>query len=780
MSSATYGDSSGRPPTTSIYAYHMDSRNREAPLTSTPSTYTIKLGAAVPRVRTIQVGDVQLPTSARRGIDYARRHFQLSEPLKLAVPTTLSLQETTRTYDRTSGALLSTTVHAAATVSFPPTLLSVASVAGTTVTFTASHFMDSVVAYWPAAAPPSVFVGARTVNFDTTVSSTTLDATTPFPAATQLTLDAAYVADVLTHTVGLPALTDVLDGVSLTATLLVTPLTVPEWVAVLHEALADLTTNGSLTQRYSLAMNATTGLVELRAMGGDVVTRSTRVTTDVSFTVVASDAMWRLGFPAGTWPLRTYKNERVDTETGHRVDETPYVLAVPARDARTIQLRRGTYAAVADLTAELTRATNSLTLDAALSTGARTLTFTDATGAARTIVCPAGRYTPTQMADFIETSMNTAPTVNGSFAVTANDAGLHAAGTFTISDTLGRPFALDFSAAAAAPLASALGFEPARLAGAASYTSTREAYCGLSTAGPDTDTARVVTWGVDALTSTLRATASKPIPSADATTGIFVGNVTQATFFELGTGAAGTPVAMHLAVGDAIRLSDGTSSVLVLVSAASGTGDPINIASVSFGAVLPATDIAVVGVLTATPVARPDFVLHMAPLTTEARPAPQDVSGIAIYNATLPSPASYTGTAEAYGPVYEQLGLAPTTLQSSTAGVLLAPSVYTLDPPPYVLLALVSPTCVSERAVFRPAAGADPRPVLAKFIVSNGYARITEESTHVTTTSAVNIAKVTVAWLNPDGTYVDWNGANHSYSLLFRVFEGHVSGAGVH
>jgi hypothetical protein len=106
----------------------------------------------------------------------------------------------------------------------------------------------------------------------------------------------------------------------------------------------------------------------------------------------------------------------------------------------------------------------------------------------------------------------------------------------------------------------------------------------------------------------------------------------------------------------------------------------------------------------------------------------------------------------------------------------MAPNVYSLDPPPYVLLALLSPSIVSERSVFRPSRCDAPQPVLAKFIVTGGYARISEESTHVSLTSPLSVNKVTVAWLNPDGTLVDWNGANHSYSLLFRVIEAKVHG----
>jgi hypothetical protein len=157
----------------------------------------------------------------------------------------------------------------------------------------------------------------------------------------------------------------------------------------------------------------------------------------------------------------------------------------------------------------------------------------------------------------------------------------------------------------------------------------------------------------------------------------------------------------------------------------------------------------------------------------------EDASGAAIVNLTLARPLDNQGTGAAYAPLYEQLGLAPTTVQSSAAGQLFAPGVFFLEPPPYVLLALLSPNGGSERAMFQPSRCDAPQPVLAKFIVTGSYARISEESTHVSLTTPQTIREVRVAWLNPDGTLVDWNGANHSYSLLFRVVEGKSHGIAV-
>lgn len=773
MASVVYGNSGKEPATTSIYTYHLDSRNRNKPLTTTPSTYTINLGASVPRVKTIQVGDVELPTDARSVVDYARRHFQLSEPLKITEATTLAMQETTRVYDIRTGALLSTTVQPGVSVSFPALVNPVASTSGNTLTTTNDHHMASVLAYWPSAVPSSLLVGARVVNADALVNVSTVDGTTPFPSDTEITLDAAYVANLLAnYTVGpLTDLEDMTVGLDANASLYVQPLTIPEWVAVINAAMADL----GLTQSYQLSLNANTGLVELRCTGGDTTTGSRRVETSVEFTVTQGDALWRLGFPPGTWELPTYKNPRIDNMTGQRADSTPYVMAVVARDTRTIQLRRGKYTSIADLTEELTRATNSLYLPETLSSGARTLTFTDVTGAERTVIVPVGRYDPQLLALFLTTAMNTAPTIDGQFDVAVNVTQFAGAGGFTISDTLGRPFVLDFSDPTAAPLASLLGFEPLRLANASSYTSTREALGGLSAAGDDFTSSRVISWSANTANTTLRAVSSKPIPSFDAVlTPTGIDNEAVVVSTQLGTGAGGTPVMVLASINDLVRFSDGTNSVLSLV-----TLSPLQ---VGFGAVLlgAGNDLdTTVPALTGTPISRPDFVLHMARLPISVKAADVDITGITMQNATLDNPAANKGMGVSYGPLYDQLGFQPTTVSSDTSGMVLAPAVYSLTPPAYILMELQEPAFVSERAVFRPDSTQDTRPVLAKFIVTDGFARITEESTHVTATSVTNITKVKVAWLNPDGTLVDWNGANHSYALMFRMYEGHVAGVGM-
>ena len=155
MYSAAYADSSSgsRATTSGIYTVHVDSRNRDARSTTTPASYSVALGKELRNVRTIQVGDVQLPVEARAPFNASCRHFGVSEPLVLRTNTTLAVTETTHVYSVSTGELLSTTPGTSVTATFPATLNPVASVTSATVDFVNDHGLESVLMYWPRAAP---------------------------------------------------------------------------------------------------------------------------------------------------------------------------------------------------------------------------------------------------------------------------------------------------------------------------------------------------------------------------------------------------------------------------------------------------------------------------------------------------------------------------------------------------------------------------------------------------------------------------------------------------
>lgn len=830
MISTAYGDTfkPNAAPPTSVYVHHVDSNERENVLTTTPSTYTVALGADLKRVATVQIGDVQLPATSRWGVDLAHRHFGISEPLKLEVATSLVVEETVTTCNLTTGASTTPSTSPTETLVFPPT---VSSIVDNTynVTFdltlqpNCGYALQNIIAMGPSeVVPPARIIGARTLNYDVVLDATNIQSY----SSNHVFLATAY-ANVLFNKTG--STVNGANVISTSSYLYVTPLTIPEWVQTLQRAL-DVMSALRLTQRYKLELNADTGLVELSMSGGDIMTRTTRTETVAKFTVVSGDVMWMLGFPSGTWNLPAYKSSRL-LFSGARADTTPFVMRVQPRAVRTIQLRRGRYCTGVDLATELTRACTPLVIPV-VSTGC-TFGFVSDLGQSSTVTVNPGRYSPDQLKDYILNILGSA--TRTSIAV-VDGAGC---GGFTISNIDERPFSLDFTASASAHIANALGFDPVYLSGASSYTSTREAFCGQSTAlssyAPDTSLS--LTWTANPLTNALQVSSSRALSSTATTTVTYPSSggtctkpnaSTVAVVAAWGTGSsviyttssahglaapavvtvsmtnliefdmtasitsvptttsftvASTAIhkfsfgnyASHLAKHDLVRIrsTSGTPNSVLALALPSST--VTNECELVFGALIPNTDLDLT-TMTATPFGRPDFCVHAAPPPREIQFPIEDTSGATILNTTLARPMSEIGRGAAYGPLFEQLGFAPTTVQSSAAGQLMAPNVYSLDPPPYVLLALLSPSIVSERSVFRPSRCDAPQPVLAKFIVTGGYARISEESTHVSLTSPLSVNKVTVAWLNPDGTLVDWNGANHSYSLLFRVIEGKVHG----
>lgn len=809
--SAAYGDvgGGGRAPTKSIYVRHIDSRNRLAPLTTSPSTYTYRVATApLERVTTLQVGDVTLPVDARAAVDGARRHVGVSEPLRLASPSVLTVQETVTSYDRVTGEVVGgPTIHPPATVVLPPTLNRVVGVddAHDTVTLAEPHGLAAVVAYWPPAVTPAAyFVASRMTAFTPQVSATTLHTTAPFPSPTQLTLTpdavASYLAAQTTGAGGSLELEGVLIGTLAAARLYVAPLTIPEWTSVLTAALADMTAAGALRQGYALTMEPDSGCVTLQCLGGDGVTQRVRTETAVTFTVAGGDIMWRLGFRAGAWTLPTYLHTRIDSSSGLRADDTPYIMRVSPRDVRVIQVPRGNYGAT-ELATALTTASNGIYLPLTATEAARTLTYSDVSGTEIGVLLPQGRYTPSQLAAYLTLQMNEFSTDPGAaaFVVTqavaappldhvgSGDSGgdKEAYGTvvYTFTDTRARPFSLNFSGADSGLLAAMLGFEPILYSGCASYTSPLGATSATSAVTPSAvDMRMVLTWTADTARRRMRVSAAPPIPSWEMkSAGLpMVNNTLHVAAFVNGS----TPVVPHCDVGDVLTFyNGGVNNVLTAVVAAPADAS-VNpgLFAVDFGAIQLDVDLPSIPLLdavVASPVGRRAFVLHMARPPLALRAAPENVTGAALFNAALERPWTAVGSGAAFGPLAEVVGWPLTATPSSEAGVALAPFAYALDPPPYLLLALLAPRATSGRATFRPVGADTELPVLAKFLVSSGFARVTEESTHVSFTSPSAVREVTVAWYNPDGTLVDWGGVNHAFSLLFRVWEGHAGGAAV-
>ena len=151
---------------------------------------------------------------------------------------------------------------------------------------------------------------------------------------------------------------------------------------------------------------------------------------------------------------------------------------------------------------------------------------------------------------------------------------------------------------------------------------------------------------------------------------------------------------------------------------------------------------------------------------------------------TLPA-GDYSGaivrSARDFGPAGELLG-ARNVVHKATSFFTL-PSPFMLSPPSIVLVELVSPT---DRSVVHDYDAAMDRPpsytpgmalgrsnngtskILAVLIITNGFARITEEMTHVNSLGPADVGRVHLRFLNPDMTVVDWQGKEHFLTLLTK------------
>ena len=122
-------------------------------------------------------------------------------------------------------------------------------------------------------------------------------------------------------------------------------------------------------------------------------------------------------------------------------------------------------------------------------------------------------------------------------------------------------------------------------------------------------------------------------------------------------------------------------------------------------------------------------------------------------------------------------------LLPSSGGALTLPMLFSLSPPSIVILELLNPSQKSvvhdyeappDRALpFTPLARQPRRPdgtnrILAVLIITNGFARISEEMTHVDSLGPFDVRKLHFRFLNPDMSVVDWRGQNHFLTLLTR------------
>lgn len=805
MAAATtiYPDAGLRPATRAIYATSLDSRTRErilpsgsadpsgggpstggvygpSPvLDSTPSEYEVRFERPVDRVGTIQLGDFSIGGGAadpRWVFETARQHLMLSEPIHLRQTTTVSLGSVARRTTMSSqyGEIgVGADDVKACEIFFPPTLNPVVdaiddAAGGTSVSTLENHNLDSVWAYWPAAvASQTALRATRFYDADPLVSP-------GFGAVLQdddtFTIPTSYLANTLTTHAASPAaaIYDDPDG----GFLHVPRLTVPELVDAVNGAFATMFLSGETHAQIDVRLNSLTSEVEVRQLNstrlvarptarGTGAVRDTLVVREdifASITVTPYDALWWLGLDSIDYPMERFANSRRG-EDGLPEDPAPYVYRFVPRAVRTVALPLGTPASAATVTRDLTERLSAVFLGPDLSAGQRTLNYENAVGAAVSVVIPAGYWRPELLANYLSAQMTP---IACTFAPRT--------AKFTFAHALGAEWSLVFSGADAGPLARRLGFaEGSVLRGLTAYTSESPAAGGVfdETAVEDTGENPVrqfpITVSVDAATNQLR------FSTTEITSGPFFLTNLSTTPLAFTDSGATTELATGLREGDVLKLTHrGTNEAFsVIVDGLAGSAVAPNEVLLDLGAVqLGGVDLPNAAAVRARVIGRSAFVLH-------ANRLPKRTAVPAT------NPFGAFGVGPRYGSAFEPLGLPARVLRSSEAGALVSPFSLALAPPEYVLVELVTPRGQSTKHMHRSTDfdGTDPRPevgrsILAKLLLTNGFARVSEEMTHVNFTTATKVEKIHIRFLNPDLSLCDWHGREHNFTLLLRSWEG--------
>jgi len=354
------------------------------------------------------------------------------------------------------------------------------------------------------------------------LASTTTEAS--YPNATSFTWATNYLSE-LTGGVGSAALRmiDVTGPDNYHSYIHAPPPTLVELFTMLNAAFADMGTRPDLSGTVTGATNATpivvtTGTVHGLSSGDEVVvvdvtgntaTNATWFITVVSTTTFSLDTSGGNGVygGGGSWtspqtlqtpvtfgfdnahntivasaPTRVLetggtRTTRYSIITGSlatllgfgesRMDP-PDIASVPDSIIRTVSLPAGTFTA-AEVAANTTFRLNSGDFST-LTAEDRTLHYTLPTGSASSLVLDYGRYSGTQLADWMNAYLTPLPAqITVTYTLTTSK--------FTFVHNLGLAFSLNFTSLY---MADRLGFDLALYANASSYTSVRAAFFGTS------------------------------------------------------------------------------------------------------------------------------------------------------------------------------------------------------------------------------------------------------------------------------------------------------------
>jgi len=770
-----------RPATTAVHSVIVDTRNRELPSPNTDFTYD--LHETYDGVTAIQLGDFALPPDPRFPIDTFRRHYGVAGPMYQTVTTSISVQEIVqwneitplgtdaRGQQQSRVRVASVTTLDGATLFLPPTFNTVTAAAavGTThveLTTAVPHRLTNVFDIWPEGLRAEVPLRCtRYEDGDPTLSAGIV----LIPANNKVQIPVGVLGS-LTSDLN-PTLSANFRSGTLTSFLETPRLTPSEAADAMDRWLGARYTDGTFRVRYRATLDSLTGRFEFGPNGGHVQVSHrgggtvVRADTRARVTVHAGDYGWRLGMQelVGGFVAPWLANAQVNPNGLFVSEDTAPLRTVPL-DLKTVELPIGSYtrASLTDLLTE--RGTPLWVAD--WTEPERTIYLNEPSGTFTSVTLDPGWYFPSLLASNTTARMNS---LSGTSDMLVTYESL--TGRFRFEQTAGQVFGLDFTPTQSERIARALGFRATNYAGSSSYTSEFRAVCAQNAIPTDRAMRRPLRWTAEAPRRML-GFASDDLSALQTWEVASLNKALQ--FTELSDGNQ-TPFVNHFQQGDVLHV--GGYSVLVTSEASLG-GAP-HAVSLTTGAA--SSQLGGGSPEIAQILARPALDFFAQPWPHGSQLPEQDFTGYAVSAGAL-LPADTVGTGAAYGAVTNQLGFGG-VLRGVSTGYYRFLDQYLMAPPLYAMLELRLPRNVSllraraagastgEDVLGDPADGSALQ-VLCKFLLTRGFARITEEITYVDLAGPTRVREVRLRLMDPDGRPVDMHGAEYVLSLLLRTLEG--------
>lgn len=724
-----------------IHAMSVDSRSRKP--SECISSYEVRTDT-MSNVRSVQLGSIQLPDSR-----YAFNEGDAvcySEPIQIPASSTLQIIEKSTARTKATGAVLPTN-HGTVTLTPPSTLNLITTYSTPTITTTTAHGLAFAHANAPTHLQPIIIAA----NYPNTIDNGVLGA--PEANSTNATVATATtftMTDAYLITKGGAGPVTVAG-----AYLYSPPPTLTELLEQLNSQLATLynPTNlspagAALMLNHAFVLDDANNCIRLHAPQR-VIETPTTITTITSTLQVAGTLAGLLGF-SGSSALSIGQGACSDLAT------LPLVHCA--------RITPGNYTAD-EMVTHLNRILCPLDFNDTTAAN-RTVTILEPGGLTAAAVIIQGRYTgptlATQLAFQIDAVV--AATDNSYTVTYVQEAN---GGRFTIALTGGEPFGIDFSIAAAANTASLLGFDPIVYHGATSYTSPHLAVVGVTTNSPawpvnclnvsqDSKNNHFKLYSTVALKGSVTPTSSTnmswpTVVHMDSMRAgqsiLYVQNSNNGDLYTVvvdtvwaGGDAAPTTVILTTPSSTAIEALNGGTGYLVSLSDARRNAFQLHFTSkVGTGSVDRQ--------LGFTPQTQPPTrIVGQLPICTDAGPT-------ATYPSYFSAPAS-------------------TTTALSTPMCYESPCCWALEAWPYIMMVLEEP-CASDSAShahYMGSMGVQERtPILAKFLIRSTYVHVSEEMLHGLMGSSKKIDRLKVKFINPDGTLVNFNGRQHTFTLLFTL-----------